>query len=666
MKNFSRALKLALRYRFTFITALLCSLGVALLWGANISVVYPFVNAVFKNQSMQDWAKSEIVEHQENISKFKLEITEQQAILAGQADDQAAQKITLAKINFLESRILAEEKSLSTLTWVEPWIQWLMPEGPFQTLIIVVGFLLVGTIIKDLFLMGNMLLVERMAQLSVFHLRTEFFNKTLNMDLGSFGEEHTSQLLSRFTHDIDAISMGINQLLGKAIREPLKMITCLAGAAFISWRLLLLSLLITPIAAILIRQLSKSIKRASRRAMEEMSKLYSLLVETLTGIKIVKAFTMEQYEQDRLQHRAKEYVRKAMKIMFYNSLIRPVTEVVGISVICFALLAGAYLVLNNETHLFGIQICERPLSVAALLVFYGLIAGVSDPARKLTDIFAQIQRAAAAADRVYTTMDRTNQIEETKNPVPFPASFANIEFDQISFAYTDSQTVLDHISLTIKQGETLAIVGSNGSGKSTLLNLLPRFYDPTAGEILIGGTSTKHFLKKELREHIGIVSQDTLLFDDTVMNNIRYGSLNATDEEVSAAAKLAHADSFISKLPGGYATSLGEAGNKLSGGQKQRIALARAILRDADILILDEATSQVDIESEQLIHQVLQKISRNKTVLMITHRLTTLALADRICVLDQGKIADLGTHEELLSRCHLYQRLYDIQFKQTA
>ncbi len=398
-----------------------------------------------------------------------------------------------------------------------------------------------------------------------------------------------------------------------------------------------------------------------------MSQIYSTLDETLSGIKVVKAFTMERYERRRFHENNKKYFRKSMKIARYDSLSRPLIEMLGISTICVALLAGAYLGIKQETHLFGIKMSERPLTIEPLIVFFGLLAGASDPARKLSEVYSRIQRAAAAADRIYQLIDRKPLVVDPARPVDFPRHCRDLVLDRVQFHYQPTQQVLQDVSLRIAFGETIAIVGPNGCGKTTLANLIPRFYDPVAGSVRIDGIDLRDVRMADLRGQIGLVTQETLLFDDTVLNNIRYGSPQATRAEVIEAAQQAHAHRFIeAKLENGYETIVGPRGNLLSGGQRQRIALARAILRDPSLLILDEATSQIDLESEQLIHKVLEKFVRNRTTIIITHRMATLALADRIVVMSGGHILDVGTHAELMHRSELYSRLYAIQFKESA
>ena len=660
MKNFFRAAKLGLRHRFTLLGAILCSLMVALFWGANIGTVYPVVEVVFQGKAMPDWIDGEISRLEEEIQQ-RQEWLDEHPQRTEEGSSATSQEVEMAKF-----RQRADEQALAWRRTVRPWIHRYLPRTAFDTLLLMVAFLLLGTLVKDLFLMASMILVERFSQLSTFGLRKEFYRRTLRMNLASFGEDRTANLLSRFTNDMNNVTQGISSLLGKAVREPLKMVVCLVGAALICWRLLLVSLIVLPVALYLIAKLAMAIKLANRRAMEEMSQLYGVLDESFSGIKAVKSFTMESYERGRFHRTAKEYYQRAMRIMTFNSLTRPTTEIMGMVIISLALVSGGYLVLNQETHLLGIRMSSRPLGFGALITFYALLIGASDPLRKLADVFNSIQRSSAAADRIYEMLDREPAIVDSIEPEPVPQPLEQLVFQGVYFDYLSGEPLLQDINLTIKHGETVAIVGANGSGKSTLLNLVPRFYDPTGGQILINETPLSQLRIKELRRIIGMVTQQTVLFDDTIINNIRYGSPHASRDEVVAAARKARADEFISEFEQGYETIVGESGGRLSGGQRQRIALARAILRDPQILLLDEATSQVDVESEKLIHHVLEGFLQQRTTLMITHRSSTLALADRIIVLDQGRISDVGTQEELARRCEIFRRMCQLPMRESA
>ncbi|MEX0676846.1 MAG: ABC transporter ATP-binding protein [Pirellulales bacterium] len=665
MGNFARVVRLALVPYWTVAASIICALLVAVLWGGNIGFLYPVVEVVGLNQSLNTWVDKSIAEARKTIAEQSAKEARLNQDLA-QAPPEAKQSIARDLRSALARRAAAEG-DLGLSRRLKPWIDAYLPDDPFQTLAVLVAFLLVATVIKDSFLALSAILADRIAQLATFNLRKQFYRRTLRMDLATFNESGTSDLLSRFTYDLDNLNGGVQMLFGRAVREPLKMISCLILAAYICWQLLVLTLVVAPLAGLVIGLLAKTLKRANRKALEEMSSLYTILVETFSGIKVVKAFTMERSERKRLHATSKKCYKKAMRIAVVDALVNPVTEVMGITMICLAILVGAFLVMTGETRLLGIQMCAQPLSLSALLAFYGSLAGVSDPARRLAEVLSKLQRAAAAADRVYQLLDREPAVYDPARPRQLGRHQRELVFEGVSFHYSPAQSVLEEIDLRIGFGETIAVVGPNGCGKTTLANLIPRFFDPISGRVLLDGVDVRDVRLRELRGQIGLVTQETLLFDDTVLNNIRYGCPRASRAAVIEAAKQAHAHKFIEqKLERGYETIVGQSGGRLSGGQRQRIALARAILRDPAILILDEATSQIDLESEQLIHKVLEQFIRHRTTVIITHRLATLALANRIVVMSSGRIADLGTHEQLLGRSDLYRRLHQGQFKETA
>jgi ATP-binding cassette subfamily B protein/subfamily B ATP-binding cassette protein MsbA len=662
MKNFARALRLALHYRWTFAGSVVCALMIAVLWGGNIGTVYPIVEVSFQGQSLHDWVDVRVRDAQRASDELAAELAQPDS------NAQGTQRTVASRRAKLENKLGAQRNKLARYRWLQAQvIDPYLPRGAFETLVLTVGLLLAGTVVKSLFMVAHAILVSRLSQLATLHLRKVFYRRTLDMEIARFGNEGTSDLMNRFTGDLEGLASGLNEVFGKLVREPLKMIVCLLGAAWVCWRLLLISLLLAPLAAYLIRWLAKTLKRANRLAMEEMSAMYNTLDETFQGIKVVKAFTMERQERRRLLGNSRKYFYKQMRIARYDALTRPLIEMIGVLTICLALLAGAYLTINHETKLFGLRITNQPLSLSMLLLFYGLLAGMSDPARKLSEVFSRIQRGAAAADRIFQLVDREPQIVNPSQPVAFGRHRRELLFSNVEFRYHAAHPVLEQIELRIPFGETVAIVGPNGCGKSTLANLVPRFFDPTSGAVQLDGIDLRDLRLKDLRRQIGLVTQETLLFDDTVANNIRYGAPHAQLEEIIAAAQQAHAHRFIEeRLADGYQTVVGAKGVRLSGGQRQRIALARAILRDPAILILDEATSQIDLESEQIIQQVLQSFIRNRTTIIITHRMGVLSLANRIVVMNSGRVLDVGTHDQLLRRCELYSRLYDIQLKEIA
>lgn len=667
MTNFSRALHIALRYKMTLVGLLLSSIMVAVLWGANLGTIYPIVGVVLKQRSLHEWVDESITQSTERADAAETKIADFERQLAELKNGSGDERKLKRALRRQRTELSIEQKALANSQKIKPWIVKYLPRDPFPTLGIVVGLLMVGTLLKVVFLVTSVVLVERLAQLTAFDLRKALYRRTLGMNLSQFGQDRTSELLSHFTHDMEGITAGVRTFFGRAIREPLKIIACLVGAAIISWRLLVFCLIVTPVAIYLINRLSKSVKRANRRAMDQMAGVYSHLSESFDGIQIVKAFTMERHERRRMHVRAKEYLHKALRIAVYRAFSKPCVELMSISVVGLAILAGGYLVLNEQTHLLGIRMDYRPLTFERLMTFFALLAGVSDPFRKLSEVYNQLQRGDAAADRVYALMDREAPIRDAEHALPKLPVLETLSLEKLHFEYQDDHPVLRDVSINIRAGERIAIVGPNGCGKSSLLSLLPRFYDPQQGRILWNNHDLRDVRIGDLRSRIGIVTQQTQLFDETVLDNIRYGSTNASDEQVEAAARKAHAHGFImNKLSEGYGTIVGQRGKLLSGGQRQRIALARAILRDPEILILDEATSQVDLESEQLIHQALQDFMVGRTTLMITHRMSSLALADRIIVMQAGAIIDIGTHDELTRRCDTYARLHEVQFRASA
>ncbi len=664
MKNFGRAVRVALRFRWTLIGLLLSSVLVACFWGANFGLVYPILGVVLKQQSMHEWVDASISTSRDRCSELSTEIAAAEIAAAERAGDAVGDR---RHHELQQSRLQAEQQALASALRLQPWIHRYMPDRPFPTLVFVVCGLMLGTLLKTVFLVANVIMVERLTQLVTLELRNSMYRRALSLDLAHFGEDRTSALVSRFTHDMDGITSGIGTMFGRAIREPLKVIACLAGAAFVCWRLLIFCLITTPVAIYLINRLARSVKRANRRAMDQMAGVYNQLTESFNGIHTVKAYTMERHERRRMHLRCKDYYHKAMRIAVYHAAAKPCTEVMSIGVVCLAILAGGYLVLNQATDILGLKMCDRPLTFEALMTFFVLLGGVSDPFRKLAEVYNQIQRGAAAADRVYELIDRRPSVRTASLSNDSLPPLHSLTFHDVDFAYRPDQPVLASIDLTIPAGKRIAIIGPNGCGKSTLAKLIPRFYDPAGGCIRWNDQDLRNLRLRSLRQRIGIVSQQASLFDDTVANNIRYGNPFATEFQIVAAAKKAHADLFIrTRLSQGYDTVVGQGGKLLSGGQRQRLSLARAILRDPEILILDEATSQIDVESERLIHQTLEEFTAGRTTIMITHRASTLVLADLIVVMEAGRIVDVGSHAELLERCEFYQRLHEHQFQVSA
>lgn len=649
MSNFYRAIQHTFRYPYAIAFAIFCALMVGILWGGNIgAVVYPITEICLKKGTFTTWIDQRIEENRAKIFSLEQEVQ----------SDQAEESEKLPKVN-IAREIDSLRSNNAWYEWARTYAERYTPKTPFKTVVFLMAIILVGTVLKLIFLIAHTVISSWIAQHAARTIREEFFRKVLDFEAGYFNRVGIADTMSRFTNDMTALTNGLVTIYGKLVREPLKMFACVIGAAIISWQLLLLTLLLVPLAGYTIRWLAKSIKRVVRKSMEEMSVLYGRLEETLRSIRVVKAFTRENFERAKFRRTNRAYCEKAIKIVKYDSLANPLTELFGILMICVAVTAGAYLVMGEHTTLLGIPMLSTPLDTGSLILFFALLAGAADPARKLSDIFTSFQSAAAAADRIYLLMDREVPIRDVEHPRPMPKHRESIRFENIRFAYEPDRPILKNVSLEIRFGECIAILGASGCGKSTLLNLIPRFFDPTEGRVLVDGQSIGEVRMRELRRQIGLVTQEPVLFNDTVMNNILYGRSTANREEAIEAAQKAFAHDFIvNELADGYETVVGPAGGQLSGGQRQRIALARAILRDPPIFLLDEATSQIDINSEKMIHLSLEEFKRGRTTIMVTHRLSALSLADRIVLMQDGKIHAIGTHEELLQSESDYAKLY--------
>ncbi len=577
----------------------------------------------------------------------------------------------------LRSRRYLAEKSLAGATrWhsryerLQPWINRYLPHNGFNTLLLLLGLVMAGVALKGIFLFLQEVLVSDMTQLTLFDIRNQFYRRTLALDLAKFNEQGSAELLARFTNDMESLSQGLSTVLGRVIREPLRIISCLSGALWLNWRLTLLALVLVPVSAATTYRAGKIMKRAVRRSLESMSNIYKILQESLSGIRVVKAFTMERYERRRFFQETKSLYKKSVRVAVIDALSDPVLELLALTTVSIALLSGSYLVLNHTTLLnlgfMHLQLSSKPMAIEDLLTLYALLAGVSDPVRKLANVHSKIQRAAAASDRICALMDRRPEVVDRTDAPRLPRHRLSIEFRDVTFGYSADKPVIHGLSLKVRHGETIALVGPNGCGKSTLMNLLPRFWDVQSGSITIDGHDLRDVRLRSLRAQIGMVLQETTLFNDTVANNIAYGNRHIARESIVEAAKRSYAHQFIMQLSDGYDTLLGEQGVGLSGGQRQRIALARAMLRDPAVLILDEATSAVDIQDEALIRRAIEEFVRGRTTFLITHSLGSLHIADRIILMNEGRIEALGTELELRRSSPLFRRLHEIHFQRDS
>lgn len=673
MRNFVRAVRNSWPFRFRLASSVLCALLAAAFWSLNFLAIHPVMKILGGTESLSKSVDDDIrqVEHDAASTQRKLDRYREELRKADEEwtdgiarDDRKRDLIgMIAQLEWKLNRASISNYRLQLLKSF--YTQWI-PSDRFAALIVLFLLVLFAIATKGFFEYAHEALVGSVTNLTLYRLRNRFYRNTLRLDASHFSEAGTHELMARFTNDMEVLGLGLKTLYGKVIAEPLRAFCCVLIACTVSWQLTLLFLILVPLGGFVIAKVGRMMKRASRRLLERMSDIFKILQETFQGIRVVKAFTMEPYERRRFRTSTREYYRKAMRVVHIDALASPVIEVLGISGIIIVLLAGAYLVLGQRTEIFGIRMTAYPLDHETLLMFYALLAAVADPVRKLSSVYTKIQAAAAAADRVFALIDREPRVRHDSRSPRLPPHHESIEFRDLCFSYEPDRPILTNINIQFRFGETIAVVGRNGCGKTTLLGLLPRFCDPDHGSIRIDGVDIRGVNLRSLRKQIAVVTQETVLFDDTVFNNIAYGHRRAGREQVENAARRAFAHEIIEGLPKGYETRLGETGRTLSGGEKQRIALARAILRDPRILILDEFTSQIDAESESKIHTALREFMRGRTTFVITHRLHTLEIADRIVVLDSGRIEAAGTHAELMRTSAVYQALHEAHILRRA
>jgi ATP-binding cassette subfamily B protein/subfamily B ATP-binding cassette protein MsbA len=637
MKSFARALKEAWRHWPILGVALCCSLGVAALWGANIAALFPIIETTLHGQSLQSWNQQRLEKSQAELAANEAGISdlERRVSVAAKATEKRELQLQL---DVLRTRIHVNRASVYSAQRLQPFFERYLPSEPFATVTFIALLVAAATALKQLLMLGNSMLVSYVSQSIARDIRGRIFDKALALDRPGFDSQGISGFTAHITHTTDMLAGGITNFYGGAVTEPLRIFSCLLGAWLISWRLTLASLIFAPLAAFLILYLNRKIRALSLRILDRSMGFHHIMLEVFNTLLTVQANTMEEFERKRFRESTANLRRIAVQATFYNSLSSPVTELLGMGMLCTGVIASGYLVIHQETRIFGIPMCDEPLGIASVTVFFGMLIGAADPLRKLSGVITGVNNGMAAANLLYPLLDIPSRLIETDSPRPLPSPHQQIEFRDVSFSYDGVHEVLQNVNVTINVGEHLAVVGPNGGGKSTLINLLCRFYDPHQGAVLIDGVSLRDVKIKDVRSRIALVNQQTELFNETILHNIRYGRWDASEEEVIAAAKIARAHDFISGLSTGYQTIVGPNGQRLSGGQRQRIALARAFLRNAEILVLDEATSQIDVDSERMIHDALADYGRDRTLIMITHRESTLSLATRIVRVEQGKL----------------------------
>lgn len=523
--------------------------------------------------------------------------------------------------------------------------------GPASTLLFVGFIAILATALKTGFAYLGAYETIYIRNGVVRDIRRKIFGKILSLPLPFFSEERKGDIIARMTGDVQEVEASVMSSLDMFFQSPILILVYLSAMLMMSWQLTLFVFVMLPVMGTLIGKVGKNLKRHSREGQNKMGEILSLMEETLSGLRIIKAFNAENKIGRKFSDENESYRRIQNRLMRRRSLAHPMSEFLGTIVIVLVLWFGGTLILNRAGSL------TAPEFIAYIALFYSII----NPAKNLTNAFYSIQKGLAAMDRIDDILKAESSILEPRQPVRIKEFTGEIAYRNVSFAYNESKTVLKNVSLTIPKGGTVALVGQSGSGKSTFVDLLPRFYDVTEGEITIDGRNIREFSFYDLRELMGNVNQDPILFNDTIYNNIAFGVENATPEEVENAAKIANAHDFIMQTENGYQTVIGDRGGKLSGGQRQRLSIARAVLKNPPIMILDEATSALDTESEKLVQEAIDNLMRNRTSIVIAHRLSTIKNARLICVFHEGEIVEKGTHEELLQLDGIYTKLYRMQ-----
>ena len=520
------------------------------------------------------------------------------------------------------------------------------PENVLLLLAIVTIFV---SLLSNLFRYMGAWTVENMRTRTLQRMRNEMFSKVVDMNVGYFSDQRKGDIISKITSDVGVVQFCITNTLQVAFREPFLIIGYTVMMVAISWELALFSVLFLPVVALIIGSIVKRLRHPARTSQQRMGELVSTLDESLSGIKVIKSYNATGYVKQKFYDLSEDLARLTLSMARRQQLASPMSEFLGISAVGVILVFGGSLVFKDA------------LSPEGFIAFIAMFSQITRPVRTFIDQFSNINQGIAAGERIFSIIDAQSEIQDKPGAIELDGLKDKIEFRDIHFSYDGSREVIEGISFEIKRGETVALVGPSGGGKSTLSELIPRFYDVKAGDILIDGVSVRDYTQDSLRAHMSVVAQDTVLFNDTIEGNIAMGKAGATHDEIVEAARIANADCFIQEAPEGYQTNIGDRGVKLSGGQRQRLSIARAVLKNPEILILDEATSALDTESEKLVQDALNKLLVGRTSVVIAHRLSTIHNADKIIVDDHGRVAEQGTHTELLAKGGIYAKLIELQ-----
>jgi len=524
-------------------------------------------------------------------------------------------------------------------------------KGKAGALMLICAMVFVITLCKNISRYMAMFFIAPIRNGVVRDLRNRMHKKALDLPLSYYSDEKKGDLMSRMTADVMEIEWSIMQTLEMIFREPLTVVIIFSVMLAISTKLTLYIVVLLPIAAVFIAIISRTLKGSARKAKETLGSLISLLEETLGSIKVIKAFNAERHLQDKFEKTNEQFFKQSVKVYRKTDLGSPLSESIVMGILMLILFIGGNMVFKGE------------LQGALFITYFGLASQLLPPIKQITQSYNNIQKGIASEERINKILEADMEIHDSADPKEIKSLNTAIEYKNVSFMYHNAGVgyVLKDVNLKVAKGKTIALVGQSGSGKTTMADMLPRFYDTDKGEILIDGQNIKDISIKSLRSIIGVVTQESILFNDSIYNNIVFGIEGKTEDQVIEAAKIANAHEFIAEMPNGYHTNIGDRGSKLSGGQKQRINIARAVLKNPDILILDEATSALDTESEKLVQDALQKLMHSRTSIVIAHRLSTIISADEIIVMSKGEIVERGNHQQLLTLNGQYKKLCDMQ-----
>jgi subfamily B ATP-binding cassette protein MsbA len=686
-REFWRACRFLYPYRGMVVTSIVCAFFIGVAFTGGLSSMVPMMQVFLKGDTIESWANRAITERRLDL-KFAVEPADQPAELRiAKVGDGVASRYGLMGVIRVQGadtreslRILSSPGRLTnvpievefrgqtqtiTLLGLDP-LPWhlalgrevaaRMPAHPVKAIGLVLAVIACLAIVSNVIKFFQEYLSDKAAILAVQDIRRRLYDRVLHVPMSHFNLRGASDVTSRLTQDAQELVAGFKSVLGQSIQEPIKVALAFGLALLVSWRLTLFIVIFGPVMFLIIKKLGKKMRRASRKAMVNSASMLGQIEGSLIGIRVVKGASAERFERRRYSRIMRRLVEEQLRMARIDAFSGPTIETLAFFVVASIVLFASYMVLIRHS-----------LDSTSFILVMACLGGIGDSLRRLSKVNNVLQKSNSAAARIFEVMDlpieRRNEAEGRRvGLIKLPPIQREVRFENITFTYPNaSAPALIDLDLVVPKGQSVAVVGRNGSGKTTLLALLPRFYDPQRGRVLIDGVDVKDVTLRSLRKQISIVTQDSVIFPGTIAENIAYGDPLASRADIEAAAKRAFCHDFILEKPQGYDTLLGELGGQLSGGQKQRLCIARAILRKSPILVLDEATSQVDAESEHLIQQAIEALLHERTTFVIAHRFSTILSADTIVVMDRGRIVGQGKHEELLQTCETYQQLYERQ-----